>query len=681
MRKKKKINIWMLLCLLLAQPITVFATESTTYTYTTSVDGDWIRTQDAYLTGEVLFQNEELLQPEDIFYRDGILYILDTGNRRVGKYNLETKELEWLEIEGLSKPTGIFVTEDGDIYIADYSAECVYGADAEGNVFLTISRPDSYLFSDSSRYKPKNVVVTSGGTIYVVGEGSYEGIMQFNSEGEFEGYYAANTTPMTFLEKIEELIFSEEQLEALFNRSPRAIYNIDLTDLDLLFSVTQDSDAGYSWSNLSSNPDNNVKLHNYAGNDIFSSDELIDEWNFVDVAAKADGGCLTVTYTGLINDYDPSGNLLFSFGGSSAGGERNGLFTYATAICTDDDGYIYVLDREKAMVQVFYPTEFALMTYEAIEKTDEGDYEASGELWAELVSLNGMSRIAHNGYGKSLYFQGEYEAAMKHFKLAGNQEDYSEAFWEVRDQWINDHGALLVAGVIVLYILYRMYGLWKKKRADKESKRFLRLRSEVSFMNLFVRHPIDSTYAIKRQHCGSVWTATALYVVLVVIYMWDYLFRGFIFNSTVGRDVSVPVILAVLIIPVGLFVVGSYMIGTIREGEGSFRNVYVSTAYALLPYIAGGAPVLLLTYVLSENESFVFVFLHSALLVWCAVNIFLATMEVHNYGIRETVVNLLITLFFIIMAVVAFVILYLIWLSVWDYLHEVIEEVRFRVIG
>lgn len=675
--KRRTMILILLIVLVIAQCMPVSASESTTYTYTISVDGDWIRTQDAYMTGEVLFRNDELLQPEDIFYRDGLLYIADTGNKRIGVYDLAEGSLSWLPIEGLKKPTGLYVEADGDLFIADYGAECVYGVHPDGEVFLTIGRPDSYLFSQSSRYKPKNVAVSSGGTIYVVGEGSYEGIMQFSPEGEFEGYFAANSTPMSFLEEIQEMIFTEEQLERLFNRSPRAVYNIDITTRDLLFSVTQDSDESLTWNTVAASEDNNVKLHNLAGNDIFTSESMVDEWNFVDVAAKEDGGCFAVTYTGAINEYDLNGNLLFSFGGRAVGSDRSGLFTYAAAITCDENGYLYVLDKEKGVVQVFYPTEFAQMTCAAIGLMEKGDYENAGVLWQEILSLNGMSRVAHNGYGKAMYFQGDYESAMTHFKLAGNKEDYSEAFWEIRDSWIHDNGGILLVAVLAIWLLWKLLsGLVSPKMNGGPGLKTI--GKEVGFLKAFVRHPINSSYEIKKKRGGRIATATVLYALLIVVYLWDYLYRGFIFNPVSGSDVSVPVILAVLVIPVGLWIIGSYLIGTIRDGEGSLRGIYVSTAYALLPYIIGAPLVLLLTYVLSANEAFVFQFFHALLLVWCVVNLFLVTREIHNYEIKETIINMLITLFFIVMAIVACVILYLIWLSVWDYVSQVFGEVRFR---
>ncbi len=677
----KKRILFILICILLLQPMLVSASESTTYTYTTSVDGQWIRTQDAYLPGEVLFRNDELLQPEDIFFRDGILYILDTGNRRVGEYNIAAKELIWLELEGLKKPTGIYVDAQKNLYIADYGAECVFCFDPMGQKTLEIGRPDSYLFSESSRYKPKNVAVSTGGSIYVVGEGSYEGIMQFNSEGIFEGYFAANTTPMSLLDSIQEMIFTQEQLERLFNRSPRAVYNVDITADDLLFSVTQDSDNTLSWNTLRANADNNVKLHNFAGVDIFREEGLIDEWNFVDVAAKPNGGCFALTYSGVINEYDLNGDLLFSFGGRAVASDRYGLFTYATAITCDDKGFLYVLDREKALVQVFYPTDFALTTYDAIDKMERGDYEGAGEVWSQLLSLNGMSRIAHNGYGKACFFKGDYRSAMEHFRLACNKEDYSEAFWEIRDQWIHDHGVLIVGGLIALYAFFIIRKALRKRRGDNERKKQSALGNEISYIGHFLRHPIDSSYDIKMKKGGSPITATILYMLLIVVYLWDYLYRGFIFNPIVGTEVSVPVVLAVLVIPIVLFLAGSFLIGTIRDGEGSMRGIYTTTAYAMSPYILGCPFVILLTYVLTNNEAFVVQLFHIVLIVWCAINIFIATREVHNYEIKETIVNILIILFFIVMVIVACVILYLIWLSVWDYVSQVFGEVKFRVLS
>lgn len=331
-------------------------------------------------------------------------------------------------------------------------------------------------------------------------------------------------------------------------------------------------------------------------------------------------------------------------------------------------------------MQIFYPTEFALATHDAIALTEAGDYDQAGALWENLLTINGMSRIAHNGYGKTLYFSGRYEEASDHFYLAENKDDYSEVFWEIRDQTINRYGGTALVALIVLYILWKLGRHLAKKVTFPKVPVLERLKEEWWFIKRFMRHPIDSAYDIRSNKKQGLAVPTILYLLLIIVYMWDYLGRGFIFRIVSGTDVSVPVVLAVLLIPLVLWLVGSYLIGTIRDGEGSFKKIYISTAYALCPYLLYGPVVLMSTYVFTQNEAFVFTFFHTVLLIWCVVNLFITTMEVHNYFLKETIINILIILFFIVMAVLACIILYLIWLSVWDYVAQIAGEVKYRVI-
>ena len=65
----------------------VSASEGTTYTYTISVDGDYIRTQEAYLASTVYMQRQGLVQPSDLFIYGKEIFIADTGNKRIVVYN------------------------------------------------------------------------------------------------------------------------------------------------------------------------------------------------------------------------------------------------------------------------------------------------------------------------------------------------------------------------------------------------------------------------------------------------------------------------------------------------------------------------------------------------------------------------------------------------------------------
>ncbi|MBE6750252.1 MAG: hypothetical protein E7560_03725 [Ruminococcaceae bacterium] len=465
----------------------VSASENTTYTYTISVDDEWIRTQDAYMASEILFKDYDLSQPSDIFINGRNLYIADSGNSRIVIYNLDTKEKSFIGEGMLLTPSGIFVKSDGTVYVADLGLKEVLVFNTDGSLKMKIVRPDeSPLFSKSATFEPKNVVVTSQDNIFVVGVGSHEGIMQFSQDGLFQGFFAANKRHLTLLERIQELIFTDEQKEQLLNRTSRPIENVDVTDRDLLCTVTQDAGVTTEWREATAKVENRIKVHNMAGvNILAASEDIHDEWNFVDVASGKDGFTYTLSYTGVISEYDSAGNLLFSFGGRSMSVDRNGLFTVAAAIDLDDNGFIYVLDKERGIVQVFYPTEYATLTHEATNILNKGDYEESEKIWKSILNLNGMSRVAHVGYGKSLIHQGDFKAALNEFKIANDKENYSDAFWEIRNEIINSVLPYVLIGLVVLFVTISIFKAIAKKKGFKFKKREIKSRFINDILNVF----------------------------------------------------------------------------------------------------------------------------------------------------------------------------------------------------
>ncbi len=431
-------------------PVNTNATESSSYTYTQSVNKEWIRTQDAYMPGSIFLNDGRLSVPEDLFVYGNQIYITDTAETggRIVIYDMKDRTTKLIGEQVLKQPMGIFVNEEA-VFVADKGAQAVYKLSYDGEVLMKLGRPDSYLFSEQSQYLPTGVAVSSQGIIFVCGEGAYEGLMQFDKNGVFQGYFAANATKMTFSDRVKELIFNEEQMNQLLNRIPNAIYNIDISERDLIYSVTQ-LEANSLWT-VASQTENAVKYHNMAGTDILSKELIEGEHNFSDVAAYRDGLSFAVTSTGIIYEYDETGNVIFSFGGLATT-ERSGHFINATAIDVDEAGNLYILDKESKYFQMFFPTDFANATHDALYNLGKGSYSESEDIWLELLSLNGMSYIAHQGYGKVLYQQGQFKKAAEEFEIIGDKQSYSECMSEIRNNWFNSNQPYLIVILILVLI-------------------------------------------------------------------------------------------------------------------------------------------------------------------------------------------------------------------------------------
>jgi hypothetical protein len=669
-------------------PTTVSASESSSYTYTQSVDKEWIRTQDAYMPGTIFLNDGTLSAPEDLFIFGNKIYIADAIVGEDGKvtggqivvYDMDSREIVTFGKETLVNPMGLFVTEEA-IYVADKGAQAVFKLSHTGDVLMALGRPESYLFSEQSQYLPTAVAVSSQGIIFVCGEGAYEGLMQFDKNGVFQGYFAANATKMTFADRVKELVFNEEQMEQLLNRIPNALYNVDISDRDLIYSITQ-LEANSVWT-TAVQTENAMKYHNMAGTDILSTDLIEGEHNFVDVAAYRDGLSLAVTNTGIIYEYDSTGNVIFSFGGM-ASTERSGHFTNATAIDIDDSGNIYILDREGKYFQMFFPTDFANATHEALYKLSQGSYEESEDTWLELLSLNGMSYVAHQGYGKVLYQQMRFEEAAEEFKIIGDKASYSECMWEIRNNWFQSSLPYVLVILILLFILSFVKKILMKKgilkkRKPTQNRYVLDVKRNWSYMVKMLKNPIDEFYDLKKKIHGSTLSATVLFILAFAIYLVDMFGRSFAFRFVDTKGTALLSTAVMFLVPAVLWVIGNYMISAINDGEGTLRSVYVATAYSLVPYIIFGPIVIASTYVLTLNEAVIVHYLWAIAIAWSAILIFVSVREIHDYTIKETVKIILLTLFFMIMAVIVCVILYLIGQQVVLFFRDIISEVTYHV--
>lgn len=690
-----------LLLVVMTIPTTVHASESSSYTYTQSVNKEWIRTQDAYMPGSILLNDGTLHKPEDMFIYDNKIYIADivldaatenseeteteledstSSGGRIVIYDMETKATRIIGQKELVTPMGIFVNEEA-VFVADKGAQAVYKLSHEGEVLMKLGRPDSYLFSSQSQYLPTGVAVSSQGIIFVCGEGAYEGLMQFDKAGVFQGYFAANATEITFGDRLRELIFTEEQMEQLTNRIPNAIYNVDISDRDLIYSITQ-LEADSVWT-TAVQTENAVKYHNMAGTDILSQDLIEGEHNFTDIAAYRDGLSFAVTSTGIIYEYDQTGNVVFSFGGLATT-ERSGHFKNATAIEVDDYGNLYILDRESGYLQMFFPTDFANATHEALYKLNKGSYAESEETWLDLLSLNGMSYIAHQGYGKVLYQQGRFEEAAKEFEIIGDKESYSECMWEIRNNWFQSNMTYILVLCILLFVAYFIYSILVKKgivkkRKPLEGKVISNLKRHWSYMKMMLKNPFDELYDLKKKNHGSVMSATVIFVLAFVIYLFDMFGRSFAFRLADTQSTPPLSVVVLFLVPAFLWVVGNYMVSAISEGEGSFRSVYVATAYSLVPYVVLTPIVIASSYALTLNEAVIVHYLWAIAILWSAALICISVKEIHNYTVKETVKIIFLTLFFMIMAVIVCVILFLIGQQVVIFIKDIINEVIYHV--
>ncbi len=675
--KKLLISLTALLIALSAPADTLTVRADAPYkTYTVDGYGYVTETQTAYLPYETITKigEEALNAPTDFtLLDDGYMYILDSGNKRVVVSDMNGELVKTFGEDVLVNPRGIYVTAAHICYVADRDAKKVFVFDENGELIQSYGRPTAPLYGETQDFMPLKVIANESGTMYIICESNTNGVVQISpvDGGTFLGYFGTNSTNVSLWNIIWRSIQTDAQRAKSRGNIPATPDNMAIDEKGLIYTVTRGE--GYR----------TLKRLNIAGVNMIEPDAY-DEVPAA-VAVGNHDNVFVASQMGYIYEYNNEGQLLFVFGGSDDGQQRIGLSTKVEAIQVGTDDKIYVLDSDKAQIQVYEPTEFTNYLHNALYLFSKGRYTQSKEPLAEVLKMNNLFDYANMAMGRALYKEENYDEAIRYAQLAKDFEGYSDAFWEVRNNWLKHNLATVIIVLVLLYVLKRIiHSLDRKKHIlDKPRalmRRFgeIRLIRQLRYLFYFMRHPIDGCYGIKREGRVSVLSANILLLILMLFYIINKYFCGFLLKTV--REGSYDILSDIgLIVIVLVLVVGcNYLMCTINEGEGKIKQIYCSFIYSLGPYLVFTPIIFLMSHVVTYNEVFFIDFANLFMYVWVAVLIFLSIKEINNYKVKETFKIIGLTIFTILIACLLAFIIYVLWSQVFDFIQSVFGEVVYR---
>lgn len=672
MKKLRRIFA-MLLCLVMMAGMTASA-ETPYKTYTVDGYGYVLETQSAYnpLAAITKVGETAFVSPMDMAIgKDGNLYIADAGAHVILICSRDGEQVGSIGEGILQTPTGVYVTEDGTVYVADKDAKKVFVFDAQGNVTAEYGKPDSPIYGNSMDFKPTKVVANKTGTMYIICEGNMNGIVQLSpvEGGSFLGYFGTNYTSLSPFQMIQRVILTDAQRAQMLSNIPSTPTNLHIDDTELIYTVTQ------------GDKETSLKKLNIAGKNLLDSDPY-----YADLPAAVTTGnynnILVADSDGYIYEYNEDGELLFMFGGRDDGRQRVGLCNKVEAIAVDEDDRIYLLDSDKKQIHIFEPTEFTNLLHESLYLFSKGQYTQSKEPLSKVLQMNSMFDYANQAMGHAYLQEENYEQALKYFRLAKSFEGYSDAFWEVRNIWIRNYLVAAVLAIAAVIVLIRGgKSLYRKKYANRPTTQTGEhiLLGQLRYSLYFMRHPMDGCYGVKKEGKNSWWCANILLGTFILISILEKYCSGFMVKTVrEGRYDLITDIGKVLVIFIGLTAC-NYLVVTIHEGEGFFKDLYCAYAYCLTPYIVIKPFVILLSNVLTYNEVFLISFANIIVWTWVVILILLTLKEINNFAVGETAKALAITAFTVLILTLLVCIIYVLFSQVIDFVITVVREVVYRI--
>lgn len=404
-----------------------------------------------------------LAEPTDI-HTDaaGHIYLLDGGSGRILVYDADWNSLRVIDgftregkAESFEGARGIFV-DDRYIYIADTENHRIVILEQDGKLVEVSGAPQSTMLGKDFVFKPIRVATDPDRLLYVVGEGTFEGVITMEWDGTFTGFVGANNVKPSAWDIFWMQFSTVEQRQKMVQFVPQDFSSIDVDDDGFFYCTTQTKQK-------SNGKEHMVKRLNPGGSDVIRSlsrTALVGDpkevskgsmkglSKFTDVAYKDYGIYACLDYVrGRVFVYNHDGYLLYSFGTLSA---QDGGFKQPSAVCWLPDDRVAVVDTGRCSVTVFRPTKYADAIHAGLAAQEELRHDDAYRQWQTVLTYNAHFQLAHIQTGKVHLNKGEFRQAMDEFTQGGSKSLYSKAFAKYRIEWIYSNIRWILAGMLAL---------------------------------------------------------------------------------------------------------------------------------------------------------------------------------------------------------------------------------------
>ena len=193
-----------------------------------------------------------------------------------------------------------------------------------------------------------------------------------------------------------------------------------------------------------------------------------------------------------------------------------------------------------------------------------------------------------------------------------------------------------------------------------------------------MRHPFAALYEIKYEGMGSLGLAHALLLLFFLNNVLRYSARGFLFNTNLPEEFSLLLQLAVSFLPVLLWCISLWAASALFDGEGRFRELYITSAYALVPILVFSLPEMLLSNVLLLEESVFLNLLTTVGVLWTLLLFVINTLVVEQFTLKRTIACMLTALGFLLLIVFIGVLLFNFLQQMFGFIQTVLKEILFR---
>lgn len=201
----------------------------------------------------------------------------------------------------------------------------------------------------------------------------------------------------------------------------------------------------------------------------------------------------------------------------------------------------------------------------------------------------------------------------------------------------------------------------------------------MSIMRHVLRNPLDFYYDIQEPDQIK-WSHGVMLIILTyIVRMASLILISYHFETREAYQISFAHEFIWIIVPWMTWCVANWSVSTILEGEGKFKEIFVGSASALVPYIILTIPVTLLTNVFALSESVFYTTLTGFIFAWVGLLILIKVKVLHDFEVGKLIFITILTILAILIIWFLAIILYGLLVQFISFFFDIFKEIRFRL--
>jgi hypothetical protein len=190
-------------------------------------------------------------------------------------------------------------------------------------------------------------------------------------------------------------------------------------------------------------------------------------------------------------------------------------------------------------------------------------------------------------------------------------------------------------------------------------------------------HPVEFFEDVQGK--GRWHQALIIIMMTVAARYFSLTLSGFFFQTREFDEISILLETLWIVVPWVTWSITNWGVSTIMDGEGKFKDVFISSAFVFTPYIVFAVPVAILSNILTRGEQSLYNGLVWFIMLWIVYLIFMQVKVVHDFQLSKM-------LWIVVLTVIGMFIIWFIGLLIFGLINQTInfliglyKEINYRM--